>query len=87
MLLKDDLLILHRRAAQLGYWNFPSHIVNTDTTSKSSLHYSIEFNYERKSKKVIFDANYNGDPKLKDAVRRLIEEINKSINDAEDRSR
>ena len=87
MLSKDDLLILHRRAAQLGYWNFPSQIVNTDTTSKSSLHYSIEFNYERKSKKVIFDANYNGDPKLKDAVRRLIEEINKSINDAEDRSR
>ena len=87
MLSKDDLLILHRRAAQLGYWNFPSQIVNPDTTSKSSLHYSIEFNYERKSKKVIFDANYNGDPKLKDAVRRLIEEINKSINDAEDRSR
>ncbi len=84
-LTKDDLLILHRRAAQLGYWNFPSNIVNTDTTSKKPLRYSIEFNYERKSKKVLFDANYNGDPKLKDAAGRLIEEITKSINDAEDR--
>ncbi len=85
-LTKDDLLVLHRRAAQLGFWNFPSQIVN-DSTSPNSIHYAIELNYERKSKKVLFDLNFNGDPKLKDAVRRLIAEITKSINDAEDRGR
>jgi hypothetical protein len=84
---KDDLLVLHRRAAQLGFWNFPSQIVNGEDSSKKSLQYVVEFNYERKSKKVIFDTNFNGDPKLKDAARRLIEEINSSINDAEDRMR
>ena len=29
-LTKDDLLILHRRAAQLGFWDFPSQIVNQE---------------------------------------------------------
>ncbi|MBC7913189.1 MAG: hypothetical protein H7Y07_03610, partial [Pyrinomonadaceae bacterium] len=38
-LTKDDLLILHRRAAQLGYWNFPSSIVNEEKTKTNSMHY------------------------------------------------
>lgn len=83
---KDDLLYLHRKAAQLGFWDFPSEIVNTaETKNPKSPHYYIEFSYHRKSKKVLFDRDYNGDPKLKDAVRRLIEEIRSTINDAEDR--
>lgn len=84
-LTKDDLLVLHRRAAQLGFWNFPSEIINKDEPLKNTPHYYIELNYKRKSKKVIFDLDYKGDPKLKDAVRRLIEEISNTINDAEDR--
>ncbi|MBC8051833.1 MAG: hypothetical protein H7Y13_02085 [Sphingobacteriaceae bacterium] len=83
----DDLLYLHRKAAQLGYWNFPSQIVNKEEDSKTSTpHYYIEFKYKKKSKAVLFDLSYNGDPKLKDAVRRLIEEISRTINDAEDRT-
>ena len=85
-LTKDDLLLLHRKAAQLGYWNFPSQIVNEEKQVNSeTLRYIIEFNYERKKKSVVFDNNYNGDPKLTDAARRLIGEITTSINDAEDR--
>jgi hypothetical protein len=84
-LTKDDLLVLHRRAAQLGYWNFPSEIINENTSKTQSPRYFIELRYQRKTKAVIFDLDYNGDPKLKDAVRRLIEEISNTINDAEDR--
>jgi hypothetical protein len=36
---------------------------------------------------VEFDGAYEGDPKLKDAALELIETINKSINDAADRSK
>lgn len=82
---KDDLLVLHRRAAQLGFWDFPSEIINQGESLKNTPHYYIELSYKRKSKKVLFDLDYNGDPKLKDAVRRLIEEISNTINDAEDR--
>ncbi|MBC7914938.1 MAG: hypothetical protein H7Y07_12540 [Pyrinomonadaceae bacterium] len=82
-LTKDDLLYLHRKAAQLGFWNFPSNMVNESPNTAPQ--YYIEFNYDRKGKKVLFDLDYNGDPKLKDAVRRLIEEISNTIHDAEAR--
>lgn len=82
---KDDLLILHRRAAQLGFWDFPSQIVNTGEADKKIPHYVVEFNYQRKSKKVTFSLDYSGDARLKDAIRRLIEEISNTINDASDR--
>ncbi len=84
---KDDLLVLHRRAAQLGFWNFPSKIVNEGQPLKNTPHYYIELSYKKKSKNVLFDLDYNGDPKLKDAVRRLIEEVSNTINDAEDRQK
>jgi hypothetical protein len=85
-LTKDDLLYLHRKAAQLGFWDFPSEVTNTEESSNpSSPRYYIELKYQRKTKKVLFDSDYNGDPKLKDAVRLLIEEIDRTISDAEDR--
>lgn len=85
-LTKDDLLYLHRKAAQLGFWDFPSEVLNTSETSNSaSPRYYIELKYQRKTKTVLFDRDYNGDVKLKDAVRILIEEIDRTINDAEDR--
>ena len=83
---KDELLYLHRKAAQLGFWDFPSKILNTAESSKrNSPHYYIEFKYKRKSKNILFDLDFNGDPKLKDAVRHLIEDVSNTINDAEDR--
>jgi len=82
---KDDLLYLHRRAADLGFWNFPDLEMNDSLKSKGikSPHYLIEFNYKRKSKKVLYDAGFDGDPKLKDANEQLIKEIQKVLDNAE----
>ena len=83
---KEDLLYLHRKAADLGFWDFPSN--ELDPTAKGRVpRYSIQFNYLRKSKKVMYDASFDGDPKLKDANERLIKEIRKIIDDAEARQR
>jgi hypothetical protein len=49
--------------------------------------YVIQFNYLRKTKKVMYDASYNGADKLKDANDRLIIEIKKILGDAEARQR
>lgn len=85
---KDDLLYLHRKAAQYGFWDFPSDMTaGTAEGMQPSPRYYIEFKYHRKTKKVVFDVNYNGDPKLKDAVRDLIGIINKTINTAEAREK
>lgn len=86
-LTKDDLLYLHRKAAEYGFWDYPSELNGPELAKgQSSPHYYLEFRYKRKTKKIMFDLNYNGNPKLKDAVRELIEIVSKTINTAEART-
>ncbi|MGV3703864.1 MAG: hypothetical protein ACO1NU_00680 [Arcticibacter sp.] len=82
---KDDLLYLHRKAADYGYWDFPSNMT-ADARKPGSPRYHIKFQYQRKTKEVYFDLDYNGNPKLKDAVRLLIETINKTMDEAAGRA-
>jgi hypothetical protein len=86
---KDDLLYLHRKAVELGFWNFPQNMrLNPDErTVKTAPHYYLEFRYQRKSKILDFDADYAGNGKLKDAAKTLIETVSTTINDAENRQR
>jgi hypothetical protein len=85
----DDLLFLHRKAAELGFWNFPNVEVNNDPKAKAlkAPHYLMVFNYKDKSKRVIFDEAFDGDPKLKDANEQMIKLIQKVLNDEEDREK
>ncbi|RFZ84924.1 hypothetical protein DYU05_04780 [Mucilaginibacter terrenus] len=80
-LTKDDLLYLHRKAAELGYWDFPSNEIG-DTTKKHVPRFIVQFNYKRKSKRVIYYANYDGHEKLRDANERLIKEIQGKLTEA-----
>lgn len=84
---KDDLLYLHRKAAELGFWNFPEKISGEGDAghSTNSPHYYIEFKYKGKSKHVLYDAQNNENPKLNDAAKSLITEISNMINDTRDR--
>jgi len=87
LLTKDELLYLHRKAAELGFWDFPPNELNNDTVKFKGARpprYYIEFNYLRKSKKVLFDANFDGDVRLKDANEHVIKEIMHVLADAED---
>ncbi|HEX7367931.1 MAG TPA: hypothetical protein VF273_12580 [Pelobium sp.] len=81
---KDDLLYLHRKAVDLGFWNMPEKMIGD--TSRKSPRYLIEYDYQRKSKIVEIDAAYEKDMKLKGAALELIQTINKTINDAVDKS-
>lgn len=83
----DDLLYLHRKAADLGFWNFPANELG-DSSSRNGHkvpRYFIQFNYKRKNKTVRFEPTYNADPKLLDANAQLIKEIQKVLNEAESR--
>jgi hypothetical protein len=89
-LTRDDLLYLHHRISELGFWDFPATELNTDTTQftkEKPPHYLIEFNYQQKSKKVLFDASFDGDPALKDSNVQVVNEILNKISEAEDRSK
>lgn len=74
----DDLLYLHRKAQELGFWN-----VDDDMTTKrdaanpgSSIpRYILKFTYKDKSKEVVLDADYEGNPKMKDAAKSTIDHV------------
>jgi hypothetical protein len=86
---KDDLLYLHRKAAESGFWNFPEVLENT-SVSKSNVvspHYYMEFKYKDKTKRVLYDAAYSDNQKLGDAAKLLTKEISSMINDAQDRQK
>ena len=84
---KDDLLYLHRKAVTLGFWDFPEQLSGSATAERHQNipRYYLEYKYQRKSKKLLFDADFNGDPKLKGAAKLLIDEVQKTLKDAEDR--
>ncbi|RZK76387.1 MAG: hypothetical protein EOO92_14665 [Pedobacter sp.] len=83
----NDIMYLHNKANELGLWNFPEVIANTDADLKSDkiLRYEMQFNYKKKSKKVIYMTDYNEIPKLRDVAAQMQKLITKSINDAEER--
>ncbi|WP_255563173.1 MULTISPECIES: hypothetical protein [Mucilaginibacter] len=83
---KDDLLYLHRKAAELGFWDFPANEIKKDPKERS-MRYIIEYKYKRKTKRVVYDEAYDGNEKLKDANERLIKEIQKKLDENEARLR
>ena len=84
---ENDIIYLHNKANELGYWNFPDVIANagTDLDKSKVLRYVFEFNYKRKSKKVIFVTDYNDIPKLRDVANQMKTLVEQTINDAEER--
>ena len=81
---KEELLYLHKKASELGFWDWPE-VEMGDTTEKRNgqlpPRYVIQFNYERKSKKVTFDESYFIDQRLKEANMQMIKEIHKVLDE------
>ncbi|MGZ3811194.1 MAG: hypothetical protein ACXVJN_05690 [Mucilaginibacter sp.] len=83
---KEELLYLHRKAADLGFWDFPSEERGDTTVKHNGMRaprYLIEFRYKRKTKKVLYDASFAGPQRLKDANEQLIKEIIKVLEGEE----
>jgi hypothetical protein len=81
---KEQLLYLHRKAAELGFWDWPSD-ERGDTTvrhnGQRAPRYFMQFNYQRKSKTITFDESFIGDPRLKAANEGMIKEIMTVLDD------
>ncbi len=86
---KDDLLYLHRKAANLGFWNFPENLAGQNQIGRHAdiPRYFLEYKYKQKTKKLFFDLDFNGNPKLKEAAKALVDEVTKTLNDAEGRDK
>ena len=79
---KDDMLYLHRKAAELGFWDWPEKMLG-DSSSNTPRYY-LEFDYQRKKKIIIIDASYDKNIKLRDAALELTKTVDKVILDADD---
>ena len=84
---KDDILYLHSKANELGFWNFPELIANAGTDLKTSKvpRYVMQFNYKKKSKVVTFVSDYNEIVKLRGLAEQMKTLMLQSINEAEER--
>jgi hypothetical protein len=83
---KDDLLYLHRKAAELGLWNMPDEIESGDTT-RPTPHYYVEFRYKEKSKKMLLDLNYVQNEKLRAAAKSVVDEVKNKVIENEQNAR
>lgn len=82
-LTSDDLLYLHRKAMEMGFWNVDDDMTTTRTDStqgKEVPRYVLEFKYKEKGKTVVLDADYPGNEKMKDAAKTTIEKVLDMIN-------
>jgi len=84
---KDDLLYLHRKAMEYGFWDFPDSMVSNDSTADGVMRFFLKFNYKEKSKQMTFDSNFKGNEKLFDAAKTMITETQRILTDAEDRQK
>lgn len=85
---KDDLLYLHRKAMELGFWN----VDNDMTTKRASAdegkevpRYILKYTYKEKSKEVVLDSDFPGTPKMKDAAKSTIDAVISMIAEAQAR--
>lgn len=83
----DDLLYLHRKAAELGFWNLPENMTGAgfETGKPEVARFVLQFNYKEKSKTVTYDADFDGNPKMKDAARSVIDEVRRVLSDVSGR--
>lgn len=85
---KDDLLYLHRKAQELGFWNVDNNMTNTErdsTLNQEVPRYVLKFTYKDKSKEVTLDADFNGPDKMKDAAKTTIDAVMTMLAEAKAR--
>lgn len=82
-LTSDDLLYLHRKAMEMGFWNVDDDMTTPRTDSLDGQNvprYILEYKYKEKGKTVTMDADYPGNQKMMDAAKTTIEAVLDRIN-------
>ncbi len=84
---QNEIIFLHSKANELGFWNLPEVIATpgTDLNSNNALRYVMTMNYQRKSKTVILVTDYVGSDKLKDVATQMQKLFFNTISDADAR--
>lgn len=78
-----DIHYLDSIAHVQGFFNLPELMANSaeDLNNPKLLRYELTFNYQKKSKKVVFFANFNGKDRMKSAFSVVRKEIEMTLAD------
>ena len=88
ILRKDDLLYLHRKAMELGFWNVDDDMTTKHENpqeAKNIPRYILKYTYKDKSKQVTLDADFDGPVKMRDAAKSTIDAVITMIAEAQAR--
>lgn len=80
-----DIKYLDSIADVQGFWNLPSIVANSEDDLKDpkQLRYVMKFNYQKKSKEVVYLPSFNGSERMKSAAARMQKEIELTLIDKE----
>ncbi|RZL45501.1 MAG: hypothetical protein EOP00_17305 [Pedobacter sp.] len=83
----NNIIFIHSKANELGLWQLPEVIANKNADLKSAkvLRYEMVFNYENKSKKIIFLTDYDENMPVGLAAAELQKVVKQTIDEVEDR--
>jgi len=84
----NDLLYLHRKAQELGFWNLPDDMtvdLSKRKEGERKPRYKLSYSYKDKSKTVTFDPDYAGPSKMVEAGRTTIDEVIRMLATAKSR--
>ncbi|WP_316767483.1 hypothetical protein [Pedobacter frigiditerrae] len=83
----NNVIFIHSKANELDIWSLPEVIANKNEnlSSERVLRYEIVFNYEKKTKKIVFMTNYDEDIAVADRADQLQKIIKQTIDEVEDR--
>jgi hypothetical protein len=80
----NDIIFIHNKINELGFWNLPDVIGKKSVNSKSPV-YELQFTYKEKSKRIIIYSDFDGNPQLFDSAMQIKTIVQQAIDEAESR--
>ncbi len=87
---KDDLLYIHRKAQELGFWNLDDDMTgpiahSADSANSQVPRFYLALKYKEKTKQVTLDADFAGNERMRDAAKSIFDEVQRIIATAKAR--
>lgn len=80
----NDMIFIHNKINELGFWNLPSTIGKPNRNNKS-LVFELQFKYKKKSKKITIYGDLDDNPGVLDSAIQIKNVLQKAIDEAEAR--
>lgn len=80
----NELIFIHNKINELGFWNLPS-IIGTKKPNSNAPIYEVQFNYKERSKKLTIYSDFEENPLLLDSAMHVVTTVQQVIDEAESR--